>query len=277
MNEIKIGNVVKFTYQKVNPEFYAVEQIEEKNCEKIALLKGITHRIETIGNVQELEVADLEKINKTLKSFETRINTRAEQLLEKYKELNNIIDSKTREERSKNSEKILHLDGDKEYANKSSRIYSKLGLNAVVKNIKENMQPLEIKNLLDKYRPEILIITGHDGMINKRRYFNDIMNYRNSRFFVKTVEEARKWEKGYNKLAIFAGACQSYYEAIMEAGANFASSPARILIDFMDPLIIAQKVAITPNEKYITMKDIRNLLKNGERGISGIGTYGKLF
>lgn len=34
------------------------------------------------------------------------------------------------------------------------------------------------------------------------------------------------------KLVIFAGACQSYFEAIISAGANFASSPARILIDF---------------------------------------------
>ena len=39
-------------------------------------------------------------------------------------------------------------------------------------------------------------------------------------------------ERNKNKLAIFAGACQSYYEEIMNAGANFASSPGRIFIDF---------------------------------------------
>ena len=37
-----------------------------------------------------------------------------------------------------------------------------------------------------------------------------------------------KLESGKKKeLAIFAGACQSYYEAIMAAGANFASSPRK--------------------------------------------------
>ena len=63
------------------------------------------------------------------------------------------------------------------------------------------------------------------GMIKKGTGFNDIYNYRNSRHFINTVNEARKWNKKGKNLAIFAGACQSYYEAIMASGANFASSP----------------------------------------------------
>ena len=82
-------------------------------------------------------------------------------------------------------------------------------------------------------------------------------------------------KQGTNRLAIFAGACQSYYEAIMRAGANFASSPARILIDFKDPLIIAQKIATTDSNKYITINDIKDELRDGENGISGIGSNGK--
>lgn len=128
---------------------------------------------------------------------------------------------------------------------------------------------------MDQYHPDILVITGHDGMIKKRHYYHDMNNYRNSKYFVKSVIEARRWEQGMNRIAIFAGACQSYYEAIMEAGANFASSPARILIDFMDPLMIAQTIATTPEMKYVTMEEIRDNLRNGERGISGIGSYGK--
>ena len=76
-------------------------------------------------------------------------------------------------------------------------------------------------------------------------------------------------------MAIFAGACQSYYEAIMEAGANFASSPARILIDFKDPLIVAEKIAITPSNRYLTINEIKVELRDGENGVSGIGTIGK--
>lgn len=112
-------------------------------------------------------------------------------------------------------------------------------------------------------------------MIKKGYNYNDIYNYRNSKYFVETVLRARMWEQGANKLAIFAGACQSYYEAIMEAGANFASSPARILIDFKDPLIVAEKIATTDLNRFLTIKDIKDELRDGENGVSGVGSFGK--
>lgn len=113
-------------------------------------------------------------------------------------------------------------------------------------------------------------------MIKKGTGFNDIYNYRNSRHFINTVNEARKWANMKSKdLAIFAGACQSYYEAIMSAGANFASSPKRIMIDFIDPLIVAERIATTESSKYLTIKDIEEELRDGRDGIDGIGAMGK--
>lgn len=100
-------------------------------------------------------------------------------------------------------------------------------------------------------------------------------NYRHSAYFVKTVIQAREWENYSNNLAIFAGACQSYYEALIQAGANFASSPARILIDFVDPLIVAENIAITDKNKFVSIKDFEKELRDGQRGISGIGVFGK--
>ena len=64
--------------------------------------------------------------------------------------------------------KILHLDGDKKYSEKSYRYYKHLGLQAIVKNIPENQQYTMVTGLLTKYKPDILIVTGHDGMIRKR-------------------------------------------------------------------------------------------------------------
>lgn len=61
----------------------------------------------------------------------------------------------------------------------------------------------------------------------------------------------------------------------MYAGADFASSPGRILIDFIDPLIIAHKVAITDNNRFVSIYDVLADIKEGEKGISGIGTKGK--
>lgn len=71
------------------------------------------------------------------------------------------------------------------------------------------------------------------------------------------------------------GACQSFYEAIMEAGADFASSPGRILIDFIDPLIVAKTVATTDRKVYISAREISKMIKEGEQGVSGIGARGK--
>ena len=113
-------------------------------------------------------------------------------------------------------------------------------------------------------------------MIKKGIDFNDIYNYRNSKYFINTVVRARSWKSSKaKKLSIFAGACQSYYEAIISSGANFASSPKRIMIDFIDPIIVAQKIATTENTKYVTIKDIEHELRDGKDGINGIGTIGK--
>lgn len=155
------------------------------------------------------------------------------------------------------------------------KYYRELGLNAVVRNIAENQQPYVVRRLLERYKPDILIVTGHDSMIKNGSDYNNIYNYRNSRHFINTVKEARKWGSNSDKLVIFAGACQSYFEAIMLAGADFASSPGRILIDFIDPLIVAEKVATTENYKYVTEKQIIDEIKEGREGIGGVGVKGK--
>lgn len=182
------------------------------------------------------------------------------------------------EDKKNTTGKILHLDGDRKYSEKAKKYYQKTGLVAVVKNIPEYKQPRIVYSLLLYYKPDILVVTGHDSMIKKGKWLNDIYNYKNSRYFVQTVQEARRYERDTGKeLVIFAGACQSYFEAIMMAGANFASSPARIMIDFLDPLKIAKKVATTDSLKYITMDDIKDELRDGKRGIGGIGASGKSY
>ena len=172
--------------------------------------------------------------------------------------------------------KILHIDGDRKYSKKAEIYYKKMGLNAIVKNIAEYKQPKIVYKLLEYYQPDIVVITGHDEMIKKETRFYDLYNYRNSKYFIQTVKEVRRYDKNYNRnTVVFAGACQSYYEALIMAGANFASSPARILIDFLDPIIVAENIALTDYYKYITIDDISNELRDGKKGIGGIGANGK--
>lgn len=164
---------------------------------------------------------------------------------------------------------ILHLDGDKKYAKRALNYYNSLNLKAIVENIPEKNQSYEITNLLETYKPNILVITGHDKMYKKGQDLYKIENYKNSKYFMQVVKKAREWEKSEEKLIIFAGACESFYEALMIAGANFASSPARIMIEYRDPLIIASKIAMESSKKNITMKELKPHLRSNYNGIGG--------
>ena len=241
MKKIKNGDIVgRISYNK--DIIFIVKDIRDKNN---VILEGIFERIIADSNINDLEVID-EKV----------VNVR-----ERINEIK-LSDKENRITKENITGKILHLDGDKRYSEKSYRYYQKMGINAVVKSIPENRQPRMVYNLLKTYKPDILVITGHDGMLKKEYGYYDIYNYRNSKYFIQTVREARRYEQDTNSdLVIFAGACQSYFEALIQAGANFASSPARILIDILDPLIVAKEVAITDEHKYIKIDDIENKLR----------------
>lgn len=88
-----------------------------------------------------------------------------------------------------------------------------MGLNAIVKNIPENRQASMLPLLLNKYNPDILIITGHDAMLKNGANYNNIYNYRNSRHFVNSVKEARKWARSSDKLVIFARSVSEFFRS----------------------------------------------------------------
>ena len=71
------------------------------------------------------------------------------------------------------------------------------------------------------------------------------------------------------------GACQSFYEGLISAGADFASSPGRVLIDFIDPLIVAEKIALTEEYKFVSSYEIIREIREGGKGVNGIGAMGK--
>lgn len=279
MSYIKKGDIVgRKSYGK--DIIFVVTNIIDKQKEKIAILSGIIERIEADSEVSDLEPIAKQEVKDRIRKMENKLEKRIQKLMQQNEDRNyqiGLITKDTRKVEKIKTGKILHLDGDKKYSEKSYRYYKKLGLNAIVKNIPEYRQPKVVYRLLELYNPDILVITGHDGMIKRGTRYNDIYNYRNSRYFIETVREARKYDNQKKKnLVIFAGACQSYFEAIISAGANFASSPARILIDFLDPLVVAEKIALTETYKYITIDDIAYELRDGKDGISGIGASGKM-
>lgn len=264
---IKKGDIVgRKSYGK--DIFFMVDTIlTTRRNKKFAILKGVNVRIMADSPIEDLEIIGTQEVINSIKSSELYLENRIKK--------NRIQKEDSLKRQKIYTGKILHLDGDKKYSEKSARYYNKMGLNAVVRNIAENKQARVIIPLLNKFNPDILIITGHDAMLKNGTNYNNIYNYRNSRHFINTVREARRWGTNSDKLVIFAGACQSFYEGIMSAGADFASSPGRILIDFVDPLIVAEKIALTEDYKFVTGSEMSREIKEGTKGVSGIGARGK--
>lgn len=271
MEKIKKWDIVgRKSYNK--DIFFVVNKIIKlENNKTIVLLKGLNIRIQADSDIEDLELIDKREIEESEKKLENRFKER----LQKYEKQNEKLDWLKRSNKVVYTGKILHLDGDKRYSDKSRMFYRKMGLRAVVKNVPENKQAAVVSSLIERYKPDIAVITGHDGMIKGGTGYHDIYNYRNSKYFIQAVKKAREVRSSKTDLVIFAGACQSYYEELINSGANFASSPARILIDFMDPLIVAERVATTDYHKYLTIREIENELRDGERGVNGIGAMGK--
>ncbi len=173
--------------------------------------------------------------------------------------------------------KILHIDGDSEYLERCLNFYKNAKVYAIGKKINEENIHEQIRDLLKEFKPDIVIITGHDAYYRKKGDIHDTNNYKNTTNFIKAINVARKYEKSHDKLVIIAGACQSNYEALIEAGANFASSPKRVNIHALDPAIIATTLALTARNKEIDLPELLAKTKYGKDGMGGIISNGLMY
>ena len=173
--------------------------------------------------------------------------------------------------------KVLHIDADQDYLERCLKFYKRNKVMAIGKKIEEKEVANQIKNLLIEYQPDIVIITGHDAYYPKKGRINDLRNYKNTENFVRAVKEARKYEKSHEKLVIIAGACQSNYEELIRAGANFASSPKRVNIHALDPAIIATVLAMSERNKEIDLVNLLSKTKYGANGMGGIISTGMMY
>ncbi|MDQ0220908.1 sporulation peptidase YabG [Peribacillus cavernae] len=172
--------------------------------------------------------------------------------------------------------RVLHIDGDPSYLRKCLDVYEKIGIPVKGIYCNEKEMPERIGTLIDDYRPDILVITGHDSYSKSKGKKKDLHAYRHSMHFAQTVLEARKKIPSLDQLIIFAGACQSHFESLIQAGANFASSPERVNIHALDPVYIVAKISFTSFREYIHVWDVLRNTLTGEKGLGGIDTKGVL-
>lgn len=173
--------------------------------------------------------------------------------------------------------KVLQIDGDSDFLERSLKYYKKNNVYAIGKKINEKNISNHIVDLVKKYQPNILVISGHDSYNKKSNEPHDVKNYRNSIYFINAVKEARRYQNDHSKLIIIAGACQSDYEDLIRAGADFASSPKRINIHALDPAIIAVGIALTKRTEVINLIELLHQTKYGPDGIGGIECNGLMY
>lgn len=252
--EFKVGDLV--TRKSYNNDLvFKIDKIEDD----IYYLAGINIRLYADSDEDDLE------------SYKDKVE-RDEEFLDDIKPVN--LD---RDDYFYLPGKILHIDGDNEYLNRCLKYYKKVNIMAAGVLEKESNVKNRIFDLLEEYKPDIVVITGHDAYYKKNGNINDLNSYKNSNYYAEAIKEARKYEKSHEKLIIIAGGCQSNYEELIKAGANFASSPRRINIHALDPAIIAAKLSLSEITEEIDLKGILQNTKYGSDGMGGVKTKGTMY
>lgn len=259
---------------------FKIIDIKEKKNKKIYILKGINFRI-----IADSLEDDLENVGDDFAGDKDRIfNSRVNESIRRAMVLRGrgIKPSQKSQKISKNDHlvfgrpgKILHVDGDSSYLETCLKVYKQLKLDATGVAISEYEQPRKILDYVKECKPDIVVLTGHDGVIKGTTNYLDLNNYRNSKYFIEAVNVLRNYNASYDELVIFAGACQSCYEAILDAGANFASSPNRVLIHCLDPVFVCEKIAYTRINEVVSTIDVIENTITGIKGIGGLQTRGK--
>lgn len=149
LNNIKKGDIVaRKSYHK--DVIFIVDLVIK---DKIAILTGITTRLKADSPIEDLELIDKKEITNIYKAIDEKIDkkikTRESAKSSLLKRSDKII----------YTGRILHLDGDRKYSEKSSVYYKKMGLKAIVRNIPENRQANVVNTLIDQYKPDILVVT----------------------------------------------------------------------------------------------------------------------
>lgn len=267
MSKFNIGDVIVRKSYNADILFSIVDARIQDNQNIVYVLRGLNKRILADAYEKDIEHIDRkEAIRKVAEEIEIDKYIRSIKTM-----LNSISASRTKSIPGT----VLHIDSSREFLDMCSTYYKKARILFAGKVVRESRQPSVIRNLVYQYNPNIVVITGHDG-IKKDADPRNMSSYANSRYFVQSVKEARKITSDKEKLVIFAGACQSYYEEIMAAGANFASSPERVLINALDPAITATKIALTSEKTFVSPAEIASIVKSGKKGIWGIETRGQM-
>jgi spore coat assembly protein len=261
----RVGDIVgRKSYQ--SDVHFRIISIDRKN--QCAELKGIDMRLFADAPLEDLVVIDEGYRGKKKNKEKQRTSSSIKEIKMKREQGDmNFFELPGR---------VLHMDGDANYLKKCLELYKELNIPVHGIHIPEKEMPERVSSLLKRVKPDILVMTGHDAYIKTTGGKFEMAAYRHSSYFKEAVKRARDYEKNRDNLIIFAGACQSYFEALIQAGANFASSPERVNIHALDPVYIVEKACYTSIEKIISIREIFQYSLTGSSGLGGFDTRGTL-
>ncbi|CAH0305274.1 Sporulation-specific protease YabG [Peribacillus sp. Bi96] len=278
---IQINDIVGRVSYKCDLVFRVID-IRDVDGRREAILYGEDFRLIADAPFQDLmiindnERSDRQRSNEVLQEQSYRLLTQDLELQQQKNGYQSSNGYRYSGEYFQIPGRVLHVDGDASYLRKCLDLYQKFSIPVNGVYCSEKEMPQRIGGLLDHYRPDILVVTGHDAYSKSKGPMSDINAYRHSKDFVQTVREARRKVSHLDQLIIFAGACQSHFESLIQAGANFASSPSRVNIHALDPVYIVGKVSFTPFTEHIHVWDVLRNTLTGEKGLGGIETKGVL-
>lgn len=259
---MNVGDIVgRKSYDK--DIFFRINKIHDTG--EVELL-GIKYRLKTTALMEDLELVENNNLGSYTREYNNDIENKINKILsEKY----------IKENHSRVIGRVLHIDSDEYYLNLCMKYYEKLQIPANGELVNEMEQPKTVAGLLEKRKPDILVVTGHDSL-KKNGDREDLESYSNSKYFVETVKIARDINYSKDSLVIIAGACQSYYEELIKVGANISSSPNRIVIHALDPFFCAEQIAYGNIKDVLSSDKIVSNTVSGVKGMGGIETRGFL-
>jgi spore coat assembly protein len=266
MDALRIGDVVTRKSYGGDVHFKIAEVSSRSSGKRSYVLKGMLYRIIADAEEDDLEWKSPDQVKRELQDSLTVTGI--------HHMSRGILPFSFLQRVRGKSGTVLHVDSSSEFLGMCQKYYTDAKIKVFGRVVPESDQPGQIRSLLASTKADVVIITGHDGLKKNVTKYNSIDSYRNSRYYIASTREARKYEPSFDKLCIFSGACQSYFEGIMEAGANFASSPGRILIHALDPAKVGDRIALTDSRVFVTPDQIARLTQSGSKGIGGIKSRG---
>lgn len=282
MSTIHKGDIVARKSYNADMMFKVIETLEGEEdgiSYSIAMLKGIESRLIASAPFSDLIKLDQEEVERRRENMINESKSRLRHIYRQRITRNTSVGWRGPNQQPYTFQEfpgtVLHLDGDPDYMQECVNYYNQMKIPVIAQFVEEKEQPRVVRRLLEEYHPDILILTGHDGLIVSKKNKHEVGSYYHTKYFVEAVKEARRYDINKDSLVIFAGACQSHYERILEAGANFASAPERVFIHCFDPVLIAEKVAYTPINEIVKIDDLIINTITGIKGVGGIETRGK--